>query len=196
MRLTLVTGPTEEPLSVDEAREHLRSDPDDDTYVALLVSAVREVFEMETGRQLMTATWRLKLDAFPKGREPIELPRAPLQSVTSVTYLDTDGVTQTWSDTEYTVDAPAGDTPLPGRVYPSLDENYPTVTGHVPDAVTIEYVAGYESRAVVPDGIKATLLLMIGDLYENREGQVTGSIITQNPTMKRLLHRYRVPVLA
>ena len=44
----------------------------------------------------------------------------------------------------------------------------------------------------VPASIRAALLLIIGDLYENREGQIVGTITADNPTVERLLHFYRV----
>lgn len=44
----------------------------------------------------------------------------------------------------------------------------------------------------VPASIRAALLLVVGDLYENREGVVVGTIVAVNPTVERLLHFYRV----
>lgn len=44
----------------------------------------------------------------------------------------------------------------------------------------------------VPASVRAALLLVIGDLYENREGVVVGTIVAVNPTVERLLHFYRV----
>lgn len=45
---------------------------------------------------------------------------------------------------------------------------------------------------VVPPSVRAALLLIIGDLYEHREGQIVGATIVDNPAVERLLHFYRV----
>ena len=66
-----------------------------------------------------------------------------------------------------------------------------------------DYAAQYLGRAIpwkdeqgvdvpVPASVKGALLLIIGDLYENREGGIVGSTHTDNPTVERLLHFYRV----
>lgn len=197
MRLTMVTAPTARPLTEAEALDHVRVSPDGDiAHVMRLVSAVTSMFEVETGRQLMQATYRLRLDGFPRHRMmPIELPKPPLSSVTSVTFVDDAGDIQTWDNSLYMTDSFAGEAALPGIVYPRPGVEYPIATS-VPDAVIVEFVAGYATAADVPDGIKATLLLMLGDLYENREAQITGTMVTSNATLTRMLGRYRLPVLA
>lgn len=49
-----------------------------------------------------------------------------------------------------------------------------------------------EGELVFPDSVRAAVLLIVGDLHENREGVVTGTIVARNPTVDRLLHFYRV----
>lgn len=200
MRLTLVTGPTSEPLTVDEARAHLRSPMDDDQYVAALIPAAREIFENETGRQLMAATYRLYLDGFPRHRTtPIELLRPPLYEVVRVRYRS-NGAWVEWD--EYLTDSFTGEAPMPGVLYPMSGSSYPS-TDAGPDTVEIEYTCGYVGHdpdydlyTKVPRSIRSTLLLMIGDLYEHRESKITGTMVTENRTLARLLNRYRLPVLA
>lgn len=46
--------------------------------------------------------------------------------------------------------------------------------------------------APVPGSVRAALLLIIGDLYENREAAYVGVSYAVNPTVERLLHFYRV----
>jgi hypothetical protein len=147
-----------------------------------------------TGRQLNKATYDLKLDGFPwgyssalvggysvqqhgyerqylggSGMRPIVIPKPPLVSVTSIQYVDPDGVTQTWSNTLYTVDTPTGDYAEPGRIFPVYGQVYP-VTRSQPAAVTIRLVAGYgETAAAVPSMIRSAMKLLIGIWYENRE---------------------------
>lgn len=194
LSLSAVTGA--EPVSLVEAKDHLRVDqPDEDALIGALTTAAREFFEDETGRQLAAATYVLTLDRFPYNRyDPIELPRPPLRSVTSIVYRDSSGAEQTWPVAEYVVKAQDGPMAQPGRVFPAADHTWPS-TQSVPGAVSITYEAGYADGAV-PESLRASLLLILGDLYANREAQVVGTIVSENKTLRRLVNRYRVPVLA
>lgn len=194
MTLSLVSVDGTEPISTSDAKDHLRVDlSDDDVLISAAATAARDYFEADTNRQLVKATYTLTLDDFPRSRhEPIRIPRPPLRSVTSITYLDSDGTEQTWSSSEYTVETFDGPGAQPGRVYPKAEYVWPT-TQDVPGAVTITFEAGYD---VVPEGMKATLLLLVGDLYANREAQVVGNVFSDNRTAQRLLGRYRLPAYA
>ena len=143
MPLTLVTPPTLEPLTLAEATSHLRVDlNDDDDLITDLITAAREYAETVTRRALLTQTWDLKLDAFPASSgTPVRLPFPPLQSVTSIQYVDTNGDTQTWSSDDYIVDAPSGPQAVQGRITPAYQESYPTTRGII-NAVTIRFVTG------------------------------------------------------
>ena len=109
MPLQLVTPPAGEPISLAEAKLHLRVDGgDDDPLIGSLITAARQAAETITGRQLMTARWRLVLDAFPGPllmhagsgssfslpAHAILLAKCPVQSVVSVEYLDMNGTMQ------------------------------------------------------------------------------------------------------
>lgn len=185
-----------EPITPAIAKAHLRVDgPDEDALITSLATMAREFFEEETERALVETTWTLQLDRFPRSRhEPIRIPRPPLRSITSITYRDTAGATQTWDASKYEVVTPAGTLPRQGEVYPAVDETYPD-TRSGSGAVTITFEAGYADGAV-PELIQRTLLVILGDLYENREGQVAGTIMVENKTLRRLIHRCRLPVMA
>lgn len=171
-----------------------------------------------TGRTLITTTYDLKLDGFPcgyssalgqfdynnrylerqflggTGMRPIIIPKPPLISVTSITYVDTDGATQTWASSNYTVDAPVGDFAEPGRICPVYGQVYP-VTRAQPAAVTIRFVAGYGAAAsAVPQPIKSAMKLLIGIWYANREAGliVRGSADVLPYGVDALLQPYRV----
>ncbi|MBN50034.1 MAG: hypothetical protein CMN85_10870 [Spongiibacteraceae bacterium] len=165
--LSTVEAPAEEPVTTAEAKDHARIDiSDDDTLVDAMVESVRLHTEDFLGRALVTQTLSLQLDRFP---EVIELPRPPLQSVSSITYVDADGATQTLAASKYRVDnksAPARVTPAWGEVWPSTR----AVTG----AVTVQFVAGYGAAADVPQRIKHAILMAFGHLYENREDVSVG----------------------
>ena len=140
--------------------------------MAWLVAA-RQFAETYTHRALITQTWDLQLDGFPAwsgltSDGGLELPKPPLVSVTSVSYVDTAGVTQTWAASNYTVDAPAGPWARMGRVVPGWSLYYP-VARTVPNAVTVRFVAGYGAASAVPPPIKAAMKLLIGNWWMNRE---------------------------
>jgi uncharacterized phiE125 gp8 family phage protein len=181
--LALTTGPAVEPVTAAELKDHCRIDTDaDDDYIDSLLLAARLDTEMVQHRQLITATYTLKMDRFPR-EDYIDLPRPPAQSVTSITYVDDSGVTQTLSASTYTLDA-AGD---PGRVYLNYDYTWPSIRGQR-NAVTVVYVAGYgDTAADVPETTRHSIRLKAAHWYENREPVLTGSIATPIPdTIRRL----------
>lgn len=171
MRTTLITAPASEPLTLAETKLFLRVDfNDDDVPINNLIVSARETFEQETGRQLITATWRGFLDRFPRwSYEAIEVAKPPLLSVASVLYVDSSGVQQTWDAAEYDVQVFAGSKAQRGMISPKADFLYPT-TRRVPNAVTVNFDAGYAS---VPRELKQALLTWIAHLYKNREAYAT-----------------------
>lgn len=183
MRLSLITSSNIEPLTLKEAKEHLRVDFDkEDVHITKLIASAREAFERDTGRQLLTATYDGFLDRFPMfDVERIEIARPPLLSVTTVNYIDTSGVSQTWADTEYTEEAYVGPFAQRGEIYPSSDETYPDER-RIRNAVTIRFDAGYGPAASdIPLEIKEALLGWIGYRYNNREMVITGVNATEMP---------------
>ena len=170
MKLDLITAPAAEPISTAVAKAHLRVDfATDDTLIDALVVAAREYVEQVTGRALITQTWELLDDRF-KGRE-IHLSYAPLQSVTSVKYIDTGGVEQTFSSDNYTVYTYSSH---PGEVGLNYDEEWPQ-TRRIEDAVIVQFKAGYgDAGSDVPQPILQAMLMLISHWYENRESTVSG----------------------
>src|SRR5262245_24285701 len=114
MGLERIAAPALEPVSLEEARDHLRlTQGAEDGTVDALITAARELAEtLSGGRQFITARWRWTSTAFPGGywntygwncREMIELPKPPLQSVESVNYVDLEGDLQTLDASAYQV---------------------------------------------------------------------------------------------
>lgn len=167
--------PIAEPVTLAEAKRQVRrvDVDDDDTYLGtMLIPAVRERGEQATRRQFITATWDLRIDH----RFPCEIviPRPPLQSVTSITYVDTAGVTQTLAADQYQVDAPSGPQAQRGRIRPVYGVIWP-ITRCQMNAVTVRFVAGYgDDDSATPPRLKLAMLLDLGTLYENREDAVVG----------------------
>lgn len=165
MPLKLVTPPAEEPVSLEEAKSHLRLEGvDDDAYVAVLIAAARRRCEAYQSRAYITQTWDLYLDGFPAG--DIRIPIAPLESVVSVKYKDTAGSMQTLDPSCYVVDTASE----PGRISPACGQSWPSTYGEI-NAVEIRFVAGYGAAADVPEHIRQAILMTVGDLYEHRGGE-------------------------
>lgn len=163
MAYTQTVAPASEPVTLAEAKAHCRVDTDtENTLITALITAARETAEAETGRQLISATWTLKLDEFPEDDGCIELRHPPLSSVTSIVYLDADGASQTLSASAYQVDT-AGTF---GRIVLAPGETWPTTEADRINAVTITFVAGYTT---VPETLKLAIKLMVGHWFENRE---------------------------
>lgn len=184
MSLKLITAPIAEPITLAEAKAHLRvTGSDDDAYITALIVAARQGAEHITGRALMAQTWELALNGF---SDVIRLPNPPLTSIASVKYLDESGALITMDASSYLLD----DHSEPARLLPAYGTSWPATRDQA-NAVLIRYVAGYASAAIVPQEIKNWMLLRIGMLYENRESVVPGISIAELPFVDRLLDAYR-----
>lgn len=162
MSLTLTTAPTVEPVSLDDLKGWLGyTAADDDNLLLQLIRSAREYIERVMWRQFITATYTWKLDRFAC---VLYVPRPPLIAVTSITYLDDTGTSQTLATTEYQVIA--GDD---GRIVEAYDKVWPT-TRCQPDAVTIVYTAGYgTSQYDVPEPVRQAILMTASHWYRHRD---------------------------
>ncbi len=182
-----------EPISLVEAKRHLREDgSDQDDLITMLIAAVRGQIDGANGwlnRALITQTWDLYLDQFPCGSGEIKLPLAPLQSVTAVNYYDADGIEQTVDAGDYTVDTVSSS----GWVVPNADAPWPTPQVGI-NKVRVRYVAGYGAAGSdVPATIRAWMLLVIGSLYQQRESIVIGQPVAALPDhILHMLSTFRV----
>lgn len=173
MGLVVSTAPTIYPVSQTEVKKHLEiavSDTSHDDHIDMLTATATEKAEAYSKQSFINRTYQLKLDKFP--RWEIMLPRPPLSSVSSISYVDGDGATQTLSSSLYLVSTSS----KPGRVTPAYNEVWPE-TRNIIDAVTVTYVAGYgATSASVPQRARQAILLMVGTWFENREGVSDGSM--------------------
>lgn len=178
MPLQLVTPPAGEPVSLAEAKQHLRVDGgDDDLLIGSLIVAARQAAETKTGRQLITARWKLVLDAFPgplmqsaSGASfsllghAILLAKCPVQSAVSIEYLDMNGTTQVMPASDYVLDAACE----PARLTPAFGKTWPPTLPQM-GAVSVTFDAGYGTASAVPEGLKSWIKLRVGSLYGHRE---------------------------
>jgi uncharacterized phiE125 gp8 family phage protein len=182
--LKLETAPSEEPVTLDELRDHCRvfGTAEDDLLV-LRGKAARRWCEAFTFRQFVTATFRLSLDGFPR---EFSLPRPPLVSVEEITYIDVDGVEQELDDSAYRVDT-VGE---PGRVQPAYGTCWPSAR-RVAGSVQVVLDAGFGAAAAVPEEFKAAILIVAADLHLHREDTIVGASIATIDAAKRLLRPRR-----
>lgn len=172
MAIQVSIPPVEEPLTLDEAKAQCRVDvADDDTLITALIVAAREYCEARDWRAYVTQTLDLYLDAWPVGSQ-IELPRPPVQSVTSITYTDEDGTAATISASDYVLDTVTE----PGRIVLKSNISWPSVTLQIVNGIVVRYVAGYGLAVAVPQRIKQAMLLLVGHWYENREQTTVGAV--------------------
>lgn len=193
LSVKLITAPASEPITLAQFKTHARIDgSDEDSLISgVLIPAAREYCELRTGRAFIEQTLQLTLDCFPD--EPIELPRPELLTVEEITYEDLDGDEQTVDDSNYRVCT--GSTP--GTVELSADGDWPTDVLESSGAVKITYTAGYSDSADdVPAGIKAAILMVAADWYQNRENMAAGDLSKPIITaVDRLLSPYWTGVL-
>lgn len=165
MRLKLKTAPAVEPITLEEAKLHLKVDSaDDNTLITALITTARQLAELETKRAFITQTWEMYLDSAPA---EIGIPKPPLQSVESIKVLDQDGNETTVDSSYYDVDKAENS---PGRVNLKSGCCWPTHRGFA--SFIVEFKAGYgDAAADVPEALKQGILQLIGHLYDNRDSQ-------------------------
>ena len=186
MYLQTVHQPSVDPLTLAEAKLHLKVDTStDDNLITALITAGRDYVERWTRRTLVYTGYRLGLDGFPDGA--IELPRAPAVSANSSTvfsyatpriqYYDPDGNLQTLTvDVDYEL---ALHQNPPSLVLPPL-EAWPSIQEGKANSVIVDFVAGFgAARTDVPNLLRQAVLLLVGHWYANREA--VGSVGSEVP---------------
>lgn len=168
MGLKLITDAASEPVTTAEAKKQLEiasSITRHDSHVDDLIARARKATERLTRRAWINQTWKLTLSRFPA--DCIQLPRPPLSSITSFTYIDTDGVSQALvANTDYLVRSNAA----PGYVDRYYNTVWPTTHPDEPEAVVITYVAGYGATAAsVPEEAKQAILALVTYWFTNRD---------------------------
>lgn len=185
MALKLKTPPASEPVTLSEAKSYLRIvDTDDDLFINALITAVRERFESWTARSLLTQTWTLWLDGFPRAgkkkapaegyfelpvayfdetKRQLEIPRPPLQSVVFLQTHDIADNALVFASSNYLVDTASN----PGRIALNQGAEWPTGLRSI-NSVEIEFTAGHANASDVPDAIKQGILLWVKLLFADK----------------------------
>jgi uncharacterized phiE125 gp8 family phage protein len=188
---TVVTvQPTSEPVSLAEARSQCRIDgSDSDGDLNRYIIAARTLVEEYTGTKLVSQTVLMQASRF---CDLIDLPMAPIISVSSVKYLDTAGAEQTLDTSVYEL----VNTGLEPQIRLKINQVWPSVRQCVSDAVRVTAIAGYST---VPESIRAAMLMLIAQWNDERSSissvrqSVTsdGGVPTLPNTVDALLANYR-----
>ncbi|MDE2030529.1 MAG: phage head-tail connector protein [Alphaproteobacteria bacterium] len=197
---TLLTPPAAEPVTLADAKQQARIDTTaDDTLVTALITGARQWAEEYTARAFITQSWRLTLDLWPGAVEKwwdgvkqgpitglddinyISLPRAPLQSVTSVTSYDNADNGTLWDAGNYFVDTVRA----PGRIALRMGAVWP-VPLRLTNGIVIDYVSGYGSDGTsVPEPIKTAIRQLVAHWYEYRGEAATAPTSRSGSTIIR-----------
>lgn len=176
--LQQTVAPTSEPVTLADAKAHLRVDiTEDDDLIDSLIVAARDYVERRSGLSLVTQTWKLYLDRWPRAAfefwpwpapgSTILLPRHPVQSVTSLQWLDAGGTTNTVAGSDYSLDVAS----RPARIRPVVGKSWPATSLAPQGGVVVAFVAGFASAALVPATLRQAMLLLIGTWYRSREDE-------------------------
>ncbi len=199
MSISIKTRPAGYPVTVNEAKRHCVIAEEDDHYdthiSAIWIPAAVGFVEQHLQRDLVERVYDYYLGGFPGGSENIVLPKAPVISIVGIDYQDVTASPNTVSvaSTVYGVDTGVD----PGEIYLEYGQTWPTAS-NVHNAVHIEFKSGYATQGsptvyaqYMPEEIKAAILMLIGDLYDNREAQQPVAL-HENKAVMALLQPHRL----
>lgn len=162
MALVMTAAPAAEPISLSEAKAHLRVDgSDEDALIASLIVAARLLVERTLGLALVTQGWSYFLDAWPE-RGCITLPLLPVQAVSAVTVHDKDGGATVLDAESYAVDVLS----TPARVVLSMA--LPPITPRAFNSFEVAFTVGFGDAGDVPQPIRQAVLLLVAHWFEGR----------------------------
>lgn len=159
--LKLKTAATSEPIDATYYKAHLRISSDvtaDDTYLANVAKACRQLAENIYNGAFYTQTWQAFFDTW----DELEIWKQPVQSISSVAYYADTGTTLTTvSSTFYDVDL----TCFPARIQPKEGNSWPSTVSR-PGAIVVEFVAGW-TDTTIPEIAKIGIVQLMRTIYDN-----------------------------
>lgn len=180
--LKKIANPVAEVITLAEAKAHLREASSDfDAIIQGLIPVVRDEAEQRTGRSIGETTWLLTMDAFPEDDAAIPLPKPPALSLVSVAYTDSNGDSQTLSDTKYYLDN-ADD--LSAWLLPV--DSWPATKYAGANSVRVTYKAGYTADTLKP-GTLQWMKMRLATWYEHVSTHGEGIPTSPSSFVDRLL---------
>jgi len=164
MEYKIVTPASTLAVSVADMKTHLRETSSDlDGLIETYIEAATKQFEQRTNLALMPQTWRLTLDDT-EVVERVEIYKYPIIGFSSITYYDSDNVSQslTSSADDYI-------SYIDGRPGSLIFDDPPTCYER-DDAMTIQFVAGFST---VPDDILLAIKMMVWRIYNHPDDPVS-----------------------
>jgi uncharacterized phiE125 gp8 family phage protein len=187
MALVMTSGPSLEPVTVSEAKAHLRLDSAaEDLLIASLILTSRLHIETALGLALISQAWTVTFDGWPGG-DAVALPLRPVQSIEEVRVRDASGDAAVLDPASYALDGQG----VPARfiwrgaVWPAPQQKL--------CGIEIDAVAGFgDAAADVPEPIRHAVLLLVAHWYERRDPIEIGATGTAIPRpVSELLAPYR-----
>lgn len=217
MNLIVLTPPPVEPVTLEDIYTFLRLDPagsppthPDDAMLETMITAAREKVEQTTRRALVRQQLRLVLPAFPRfrvrsgfaGDDPdfafwrdagIELPKPPFAELVALRYYDDGNVLRTIDADDYFI----ADDGYVAKIEAGQQFQWPTTTTR-PDAVQVDYVAGYapdgsppsDYRANIPAALVTAVKFEVQLMYDELAPEKRRDI---ENTIARLVRSFVVP---
>ena len=179
------------PITLAEVQSHLRLgtlDAAEQAELTIMITAATEMAESYCNRSWRSGTKTVLFTSFPLSEANPIVITDEVQSITSIGYYDSAHVAATFTTFRVVNTGGRSD------IYPSFGEYWPSDSNDLPHNITVTAVVGDE--ASVPSSVKSAILLMVADLYENRENAVVGTIVSSmvSMTSKLLLHPYKTRI--
>jgi len=188
--------PATEPITLEQARDFLRLDTfgspathPDDALITVFISAARSWCETYMNHSIPYRTVTATYDKF--SGDYLDLQEWPVTSVDSVTYVDSDGVTQTWDSSNYVLDSVS----VPCRLYRAVGVDWPNTQSQI-NVVNVQFNAGYTDTISpndypTPTEVTHGIYLMLAHFYENRQ-QVGKKLESMPYGVESLIHPHRI----
>lgn len=187
MAIVMTSAPALEPVTLSEAKDHLRLDGSaEDVLVQSLILTSRLHVEAALGLALISQGWRLTLDRVPE-TDTLMLPLRPVAAITAIRIFAADGSDSVMPADDYALDGSPLDPRLVRRA-----AAWP-IPGRARSGIAIDLTAGYGPDADdVPEPIRHAIRLLVAHWYEHRDPFEVGSAGARIPAfISEMLMPYR-----
>lgn len=165
MAIKIINPPSVEPITLEEAKQHLRVDGnDDDSLIMSLIKQAREWCENFQNRKYITQTLEFVLDTFPNGNAIVFNSCSPIQKVESIKYYDENRQEYLFDESNYIADLDG----FVNRVVLNRGKHWPKIEFQSVNTVRVRVVAGYgDTLDKVPETVKWAIILQMKLLYDD-----------------------------